>query len=420
MEPWFIPAVSAGGAAVAVIIVYVVVFYRRATALVPANIRVPQAWSSSVGETTNHVMRDQMLDRFILFSLNLTSILWSMEHSIVHTDRALVYFRRCLNIVAVFTGLFAIGIADELYLNWGCYESDRNLNELDQGLCSDSSSPIRGNATGLVGDILIYRKPDTWIWISNAVFAGCVVLSLAIHAYLSYNFADRVRHGLEGNYTGTIDAINQHQSCDADKVARLKKYTWTAFHTHINNNTSTVFSPHEINLHRVTELFLDPFAIVFGFPLIVLARSDLAIANFINLLAMHATWVLYFEWAMPRYEASCCYYDEATQNGNGGACDDPTAPIANDPFRLSCSGLNIELTVILSIGLFQILLMLVFWLYGVILYNFIVYKTMAKTLQVLDQAAKDTSESIDVHHSKYPPPVYGLDDSPPPYKPKAD
>jgi len=418
MEPWFIPAVSAGGVALLIVVGYVVLFYRRATALVPASMRVAQAWSSSVTETTNHVLRDQMLDRFILFSLNLTAILWSMEHSIVHTDRALVYFRRCLNVVALFAGLFALGIADELYLNWGCYPPNTGINDLDRGLCSDRSSPIQNNA-GLLGEILAYRRPDTWIWVSNAVFAGCVVLSLAIHAYLSYNFVGRVRYGLEGSYTGTIDVINQHSGqCDPAKVARLKKYTWTAFHTHLNSNSNTVFSPHEINLHRMTELFLDPFAIVFGFPLIVLSRSDLAIANFANLIAMHVTWILYDRWAIPRWEATCCYYDEATRNGNGGECNNPNAPIANDPFRLSCSGLNLELTILLCIGLFQILLMLMFWLYGVMLYNFIVYKSTSKTLQILDQAAQDTAPSIEAHHLKYPPPSYGLDDPPPPYKRK--
>ena len=406
MQPWAIPALSAGIVFIIVIIGFIVFFARRAGQLEKIK-KTATAWSSSVGETSKHILRDQALDRCIILCLNLSSLFWSIEHNLTHTDRHLVYFRRALNILAIFIGLFTIGIADVIFLNWGCYPATTSIDDYNKGLCDDSSSPIR-NEQGQIDTLTSFANMKSWIWISNAVFAGSIILSLAIHAYLSYNFKKNLVFGMEGNYTGTIDTINQYkETFSPDQINDLKKYTWTAFHSHITSKAGGSFTPHEIHLHRITELFFDPFAILFGFPAIIIARSDVAIANFLNVLLMPITWWLYTSWALPRWEETCCYYDDATHSGSAGECNNPTSPVYHDPFRLSCTGLNTELTIILCIGLGQLVLSFIFWLYSTILYNYIVMKSTKQMLVSLHQVATEKKLEVSTHHAEYPPPAYG-------------
>ena len=410
MEPWAIPVISACIVFGLVIVGYIVFFARRAGHASPTIKKTAASWSSSVGETTKHLLRDQALDRCIILCLNFTSLFWSFEHNLIHTDRHLVYFRRALNILAIFIGLFTVGIADVIFLNWGCYPSTTPIDDYNQGLCDDSSSPIR-TSPNQVDTLMSFANMSSWIWISNAVFAGSIVVSLAIHAYLSYNFKKNLQTGAEGNYTGTIDTINQHKNTfTAEQSDTLKKYIWTAFHSHVTSGTNESFAPHEIHLHRITELFFDPVAIFLGFPAIIIARSDVAIANFFNILLMPVTWALYTNWAIPRWEKTCCYYDDATSSGGAGDCNDSSSPIYHDPFRLSCKGLNTELTVILCIGLGQLALSFIFWLYSVILYNFIVMGNTKKLLTSLHQVANEKKLEVLNHHAEYPPPAYGQSD----------
>ena len=410
MEPWFIPTITALALAFCVFVGFAIFVCRRAKAKHVGTKVHERPWGSTVEETTLHLTREQMLDRFILFSLNLSSLLWSSEHSIVHTDRALVYFRRGLNILAIFIGLFTFGIADVIYDNWSCY-STSSIDDYNQGLCSNPNSEInRGkNIFEIVGS---YHAMSTWIWVSNAVFGGVLFLSLLIHAYLAYNFVDRVRYGVEGSYTGMIDMIDDHKHLNKDEkeTALLKKSAWHMFHSHVNNEDgkAQAFVPHEINLHRLGILFFDPFSILFGFPHIVLSRSDLAIANMLLIWCLVGTWNLYFHWALPRYNETCCHYDDATRAGHAGLCNNPDDPISFDPFRLSCNGYNLELTIILFTAVAELGLIVLFWLYSTILYQFIVTKSTRPVLASLKQVASTRADLINKSAERDPPPPYKM------------
>lgn len=356
-----------------------------------------------------------MLDRFILFAFNLTSLLWSSEHNLIHTDRSLVYFRRGLNIVTLFLGLFAIGIADVIYLNWGCYAAHTNIEDYSKGLCWNLTSSIAQGKT-VIEEIKSYRGVDRWIWISNALFAGALFLSLSIHAYLSYKFVDRVRYGMEGSYTGVVDAVDSHGHLITD-AENVKKYTWRIFNQHRDKHMDgsidvRAFTPHDINLHRMGHLFFDPFAMLFGFPHIVLSRSDLAILNFFNIITMGLTWTLYTGWAIPRYDRTCCHYDISTRSGHAGACNDPSARIYHDPFRLKCDFYSYELQIILFFGIAQIILMFLLWLYSTVLFHYIVYKSTRKTIMSLQQSANAVRSETDRHTKAVPPPAYAMKPAP--------
>lgn len=414
MEPWFLPAVSAGAVAIAVVIGFIIYLCRRAARANGKTETIARKWSASIDETKDHLLvKEQMLDRFILFSLNFTSILWSSEHSLIHTDRGLVFFRRGLNIFAVLIGLFSLGIADVIYSNWYCYPSTTSIDDYNKGLCSNFSAPIN-QKKDVVEMAESYRGMSTWIWVCNALFIGAVSLSLAIHAYLSYNFVDRVRYGIEGSYTGTIDAINDYEeTVGKDAANKMKKYVWMAHHRHTNGNDEVAaskgnFTTHDINLHRLGILFFDPFSILFGFPHIVLSRSDLAITNFVNIIVMIGTWNLYFQWGLPRWKRTCCYYDSSTSSGSAGHCDDPHSSIYHDPFRLSCTGMNLELTIIMCFGLAQLIITVVLWLYSTALYHYIVYESLKNTLKKLNNVAEISEPAIINHHKKFPMPPYGL------------
>lgn len=418
MEPWFIPTITALSLAFCVFVAFCVFLYQRAKAKHAGTENLKRPWGSTLEETTLHLTKEQMLDRFILFSLNLTSLLWSSEHSIVHTDRALVNFRRGLNILAIFIGLFTFGIADVIYLNWSCYSSSSSIDDYNQGLCSNPNSEINQgeNIFEIVGS---YHAMSTWIWVSNAIFGGALFLSLLIHAYLAFNFVDRVRYGVEGSYTGMIDMIDDHKHLNKseEETTLLKQSAWHLFHSHVNkeDDQSQAFVPHEINLHRLGILFFDPFAILFGFPHIVLSRSDLAIANMFLIWCMIGTWNLYFHWALPRYHETCCHYDDATRAGHAGLCNNPNDPIAFDPFRLSCNGYNLELTIIIWTGVAELGTIVLFWLYSTILFQFIVSKNTRSTLLGLKQVATTRTDLIKSSTEENPPPPYKME-PPPPYK----
>jgi hypothetical protein len=410
MEVWFLPVITAISLTVCVFIACIVFFCRRASQSSKKINTVVRNWSTSVEDSKQHILREQMLDRFIIFGLNISSLFWSSEHSLVHTDRALVYIRRGLNILAVLVGVFAFGIADVIFLNWGCYPSSTSLDDYNQGLCWNPKSTIARNKNS-IEIIASYNSMDTWILVTNLIFGTAVFLSFSIHAYLMYGFVDKVRYGVEGNYTGTIDFITSHDDDilgDKNTGQKIKNYVWYLFHSHVNDksNDHTVFTPHEINLHRLSILFFDPVSIVFGLPHIIMARSDLAIANFCNLIGIAATWQLYFNWAIPRYNEVCCYYDESTRSGLWGKCDDPRAKISNDPFRIECSALNIEQIILISVGVTQVVLVLVLWLYSVILFYYIISKHTTDLINRLKKGALEAEASIADSTAKHPPPDY--------------
>lgn len=411
MQPWLIPTITAISLAFCVFVGFVVFLCRRAKASHSDIQPNKRAWGSTIEDTTNHLGNEKTIERFILFMLNLSSILWSSEHSIVHTDRSLVYFRRGLNILAIFVGFFALGIADVIYLNWSCYSEDLSIDDYNDGLCSDPSSKINTDKN-IVDVIESYHTMSTWIWVSNAIFGIAIFLSLSIHAYLAFNFVDRVRYGIEGSYTGMVDFVDQHKHLNKseDETVLLKKCAWHLFKTHMSSSDgqSQRFTPHELNLHRLGILFFDPFAILFGFPHIILSRSDLAIANFFLILSMTGTWNLYFYWAVPRYNETCCYYDHTTSSGAAGHCNNPADPITHDPFRLDCNGLNLEMTIILVAGLVQFLIVFIFWLYSTILFQFIVSKKTAPYLAGLKQGAKNSKDVIEESAKNDPPPPYKM------------
>lgn len=400
MQPWVLPTVIAVVVGALLLLGLLIFFCRRAAEM--AGPRTTRRWGSNIHETTQHLLRDQALDRFVLFMLNFTSLCWNLEHNIIHTDRGLVLLRRGLNILSVFLGLFAIGVVDELWLNWCCYPDNTSLEDLKEGLCRNDNSTIH-NSTNVK---LSCTSMETWEWIVNLCFIGSVFLSLAIHIYLSYNFTHNVRSGVEGSYTGTIDAINSHQaSFPPEAISRMKKFTHFSFMHHSPSNGT--FTPHEINLHRLVTLFFDPFAILFGLPQIVLSRSDLALANMANLAAMVGTWLLYSEWAVPRWEKTCCYYDASTRSGSFGACNDPTAQIAKDPFREPCSGLSLEMIIIASFGVAEVAVSIGIWLYSVVLFEYILHNQTIATLKKLHVVALTHSEDTDKFHLFHPPPPYG-------------
>lgn len=382
MQAWVFPAAGAGILALVILIVLAVFFCRRAIADRAKKEKGASKDKLSPLETGNLLLKQQALDRFVLFQLNFFSLAWSSEHSITHTHRDLVYLRRFLNVLAVFLGLFAIGFADVIWQNWCCYPSGLSYTDYVNGTCSNPSASVF-NMPGTVS----CNQMAGWEWASNVAFVGCVFLSLLIHMYLSYHFVHDVKFGLDGNYTGIIDAIDDH-GLPPEKAKRLKEYTWMSFdhHTNIQDNT-TSFSPHEINLHRLGHLLLDPFAIFFGYPHIVMSRSDLAVANFCSLFIMFGTFSALVGWAQPDWNGRCCYYDENTRTGASGRCDDSTAPIGSDPFRLKCALLSWEMAILLGIFLLALMISFGLWLYTFILFHYILRKSSATVLEKLDTLA---------------------------------
>lgn len=404
MEPWVLPTIVAGSIVGCISIWFIFFMYNRAFKLAPKNKPIPppkKRWGYSVDDTSSHLMSETVLSRFILFGLNLTSLLWSTEHNLIHTNRHLVYIRRGLNIIAVFTGLFAIGIADVIYVNWFCYAENTSIDDYNEGLCWNSSATINKNETK-IEIITSYHEMSKWIWISNAIFAGSIFLSMAIHAYLMYFFVYYIRFGIEGIYTGIIECIDDHTHVfqDIEEKLNLKKYIRWALHSHIEGNSKESFLTHGFNLHRLTILFFDPIAILGGFVHIILGRSDLAIFSMLNSLLMVGTWFLYYSWAIPRYEETCCYYDDTTRMGSAGLCNDPFSSLAHDPFRKECTGYNFELVLIISFGILQIVIGIVMWLYSVILFQYIILKGNSSNLQALKEKSKTVHTRLTAYHEE--------------------
>lgn len=245
-----------------------------------------------------------------------------------------------------------------------------------------------------------------WEWVSNAAFVGCIFLSLVIHMYLSFHFIHDVRYGLEGNYTGIIDAIDDH-ALNPAKTKRLKEYTWMSFDHHANvQKNTTAFSPHEINLHRLGHLMLDPFAVFFGFPHIVMSRTDLAVANFCTMAVFFASVALFASWAEPDWLGRCCYYDANTESGAYGRCDDSSAPINADPFRQGCSLMSWEMLIIVGVMLLSLLVSFGLWVYTFILFHYILRKSSTAVLEKLDTLAMADSHLGIKWLSKSPPPSF--------------
>ena len=410
MQAWVFPAAGAAVIALVVLIVLAVFFCRRAIAERASKKSDVSNDRLSPLETGNLLLKEQALDRFVLFQLNFLSLAWSCEHSITHRHRDLVYLRRFINILAVFLGLFAVGFADVIWQNWCCYPSGYKYTDYNNGTCSDPMSPINNPSlypgTNPVPGVVSCTQIAGWEWVSNAAFVGCIFLSLVLHMYLSYRFIHDVRFGLEGNYTGIIDAIEDH-ALNPEKTKRLKEYTWMSFDHHANvQKNTTSFSPHEINLHRLGHLMLDPFAIFFGYPHIVMSRSDLAIANFCNIFVFIVAAIVLGSWAQPNWQGRCCYYDENTRSGAYGRCDDPHAPINSDPFRLKCGLLSWQMTVLLGIMCLNLLISFGLWLYTFILFHYILRKSNAAVLAKLDAMAKTDSHLKRRWLKKSPPPPY--------------
>jgi hypothetical protein len=399
MQAWVLPAAGAGAIALVILIVLAVFFCRRAIAE-RALREKDDGKTLSPLETGNLLLKEQALDRFVLFQLNLFSLAWSSEHSITHTHRDLVYFRRFVNILCVFLGLFAIGFADVIWQNWCCYPSSVSYADYSEGTCDAAFAGT--NVTGFTP----CSQMGGWIWFSNALFVGGVAISLLIHMYLSYNFVHDVRYGLDGNYTGIIDAIDDH-GLEKEKNARLKKYTWMSFdhHTNVQKNTAS-FAPHEINLHRLGHLLIDPFAIIFGYPHIVMSRSDLAVANFGALATMLASLIALIAWAQPDWEGRCCYYDDNTRSGRYGLCSDSSAAISADPFRLKCSVLSWEMAILVGIFCIALLVSFGLWMYTFVLFHYILRKSSVAVLDKLDTLAMADDHLGTAWLAKSPAPAF--------------
>jgi len=393
MDPWVWPTVSASIVVFLVVVGFAIYVCRRIV-----NGATPMAlkWSSSVNDTGLLMLQEQMLDRFILFQLNFGSLVWSSEHNITHCHRFLVYVRRGLNILAVILGVFAIDVVNRIWRNWCCYPVSATVDDLVLGTCWNKSAPIV-SSEGWHPCLTM----DTWEWASNVAFLLCIVLSLGLHGYLSFRFVHDVRFGLEGNYTGFQDAIK-------GKSQRLKDYVWMCFDHHTDQKKNNPFSPHEIHLHRLSHLLVDPFSIIFGFPHIVLSRSDLAIANFINLATMVGTWMLYFQWAVPLFQEECCYYDASTRTGRFGKCNDPHSAVSRDPFRADCSvGSSLSMKLLGGLGIIQILLTIGLWLYSLILFHYLLHKISKHSMQKLEELAEQNEKQSKVWLSRSKMPSYG-------------
>ena len=383
MQAWILPAAGAGILALVIVIVLAFFFCRRALALrESAKTPADQDFNNPL-DTANLLLKEQALDRFVLFQLNLFSLLWSSEHSITHTHRNLVYFRRFLNVLCVFLGLFAIGIADAIWLDWCCYPPGTSFMFYNYGTCSNPNAPV--------WNLPLHTDCTTmggWIWISNVAFVSAVFLSMLIHMYLSYRFVHDVRTGLDGNYIGILDTIDDH-GMSPERTKRLKDYTWMSFdhHANVQKNVSG-FSPHEINLHRLGRLLIDPFAILFGYPHIVMSRSDLAVANFASLMVLFITCVVFGTYSSPKWSATCCYYDSNTESGKFGTCDDANAPISLDPFRLSCGLLSVEMAFLLLLIGTCLLVSFGLWFYTFVMFHYILTKSRTTVMDKLDTLAK--------------------------------
>ena len=223
-----------------------------------------------------------------------------------------------------------------------------------------------------------------------------------------YFFVYYIRFGIEGIYTGIIECIDDHTHVfqDIEEKLNLKKYIRWALHSHIEGNSKESFLTHGFNLHRLTILFFDPFAILGGFVHIILGRSDLAIFSMLNSLLMVGTWFLYYRWAIPRYEETCCFYDETTRTGIAGLCNDPLSSLAHDPFRKECTGYNLELVLIISFGILQIVIGIIMWLYSVILFQYIIIKGNSNNLQALKEKSKAVKTRLTAYHEENLPDKY--------------
>ena len=395
MQGWIIATVCAGGGLLVVVIVLMVYLCRR---IMEKRGTTSTTWPS-VEETSAFLATENVLERFILFQLNFFSLTWSLEHDITHTRRFIVSCRRFLNIGIVFLGLFAIDIVDVIWRNWCCYPVGTSLNNLNQGTCDNENAAVQQIASPC-------DSMDSWMWNVNVAFVASIVLSLGLHVYLSYNFVTDVRTGLEGNYVGLVDVLDSHSDiCTPAQIKRFKKYTWWTFEHHRSLGRNSSFVPREIHLKRLSILFLDPFAIFFGYPHIVMARSDLAIANFFLIAVFTGMGSLYFLWAKPIFDQTCCFY-EGIADGSFGYCDDLSASIVHDPFRLPCHGQSITMIVLIVIMIACVLIIFGLWFYSFLIFHYLVHRNTVPYIQKLSQVSYEHRKQANAWFEKSPPPDY--------------
>ena len=114
MQIWVVSVIGAGIGVLLVVIVLAVFFCHRQEGVNGVK------WSFGISDTEILLRSESVLDRFILFGINLLSLAWNTEHNIVHSNRAVVYFRRFINISAVLLFLFTIDLMDIIWANWCC------------------------------------------------------------------------------------------------------------------------------------------------------------------------------------------------------------------------------------------------------------------------------------------------------------
>lgn len=396
MQGWIIAAICVGGGLVVVVIVLMVYLCRH---IMERRGTTKTSWPS-VEESAAFLATENVLERFILFQLNFFSLIWSVEHDITHTRRLVVAFRRFLNIAIVFLGLFAIDVVDVIWSNWCCYPAGTSMNNLNQGTCSFDNSVIR-QTTALPCDTM-----DAWMWNVNVVFVGSILLSLLLHGYLSYNFISDVRTGLEGNFVGLVDMLDTQSAIYTPaEIKRFKRYTWWTFENHRSLSRKGSFVPKEVHLKRMGILFLDPFAIFFGYPHIVMARSDLAIANFFLISVFSGLASLYWVWALPLYNQTCCFY-HGNSDGTFGFCDDPMASIVHDPFRIPCSGQSIEMIVLIVLMVACILSIFGLWFYSYLVFHYLVHRNTVPYVQEINHVSEKYEVPANNWHDLSPAPPY--------------
>lgn len=398
---WLIPAISAGCGVFLLIVAFAIFFCRKEKSK-------KKAWHDfnfPLGDTLQFLQQENIVARFIIFQLNFSSLCWSSEFSITKQHRRLVMARRCLNLLVIFLGIFTVDIVDAIWKNWCCYPPSTDIEGYGLGVCWDSGSPIRRDPTTSYPCSL--TTMETWEWVFNALFVGSLFTSLGIHAYLSYHFVDDIKSSLHPNYEALLSVLDMHSHrFDPAHHEDMKGLVWMQWN---NLKAKANFAPHQVYLHRISHLFIDPFAIFFGFPHILLARSDLAILNFCNIWMFVGTWLLYTLYAVPSWLETCCYYDSATSSGRFGLCNDPASAIYDDPYRQSCttSTYTWVMQFLLWFGVAQIACIISLWVYITVLFHHLLNLCIKPIVDAIAVHAKNPKIQADIrtHQEKVPVPM---------------
>ena len=398
MQIWVVSVIGAGIGVLLVVIVLAVFFCHRQEGVNGVK------WSFGISDTEILLRSESVLDRFILFGINLLSLAWNTEHNIVHSNRAVVYFRRFINISAVLLFLFTIDLMDIIWANWCCYPNP-NPTTVTLGTCSNPAAAIR-NAS-------FYQectRPTGWLWAANVAFVLTIVASVLLQLYLWKHFVHDVKHELEGQYTGLIDMVNNTTALPKEEAKYIKWYIWMTMHQHRKKNVKTnEFNFPSVNLQRCSHLFMDVFAILSGIPHIILSRTDLAILQMINVVFMIGTLVAYQD-ASNTWANTCGYYDSETSSGRFGVCTNATSIIARDPNRLSCAGTySSEMKFLIWFFVIELVGMLLMWLYTYTVFHHLLHDQNKSMINNLHKIIKDEKRKIQIsaYIALHPHPVYG-------------